>query len=79
MGLLRDSLPYDIDGVVYKVDSLKLQQQLGLCRASRAGRLRTKYPAQEQLTQVLGIEVQVGRTGKLTPAMEIQRQCSWAA
>ena len=71
MGLLRDSLPYDIDGVVYKVDSLKLQQQLGFVSREPRWAVAHKYPAQEQLTQVLGIEVQVGRTGKLTPVAKL--------
>jgi DNA ligase (NAD+) len=63
----RDSLPYDIDGVVYKVNSLALQQQLGFVTREPRWAVAHKYPAQEQMTQVLAIDVQVGRTGKLTP------------
>jgi DNA ligase (NAD+) len=63
----RDRLPYDIDGVVYKVNSLVLQQQLGFVTREPRWAVAHKYPAQEQMTQVLAIDVQVGRTGKLTP------------
>lgn len=71
MGKLRDSLPYDIDGVVYKVNSLPLQQQLGFVSREPRWAVAHKYPAQEQLTTVLAIEVQVGRTGKLTPVAKL--------
>ena len=71
MGRLRDSLPYDIDGVVYKVNSLPLQQQLGFVSREPRWAVAHKYPAQEQLTTVLAIEVQVGRTGKLTPVAKL--------
>ena len=71
MGKLRDSLPYDIDGVVYKVNSLILQQQLGFVSREPRWAVAHKYPAQEQLTTVLAIEVQVGRTGKLTPVAKL--------
>jgi DNA ligase (NAD+) len=71
MGRQRDALPYDIDGVVYKVDSLALQQRLGFVSREPRWAVAHKYPAQEQLTQVLGIEVQVGRTGKLTPVAKL--------
>ena len=67
MGASRDSLPYDIDGVVYKVNSLALQRQLGFVTREPRWAVAHKYPAQEQLTSVLAIDVQVGRTGKLTP------------
>ncbi|MDR6537727.1 NAD-dependent DNA ligase LigA [Variovorax soli] len=67
----RDALPYDIDGVVYKVDSLELQRQLGFVSREPRWAVAHKYPAQEQLTEVLGIEVQVGRTGKLTPVAKL--------
>lgn len=70
-GKLRDSLPYDIDGVVYKVNSLALQQQLGFVSREPRWAVAHKYPAQEQLTTVLAIEVQVGRTGKLTPVAKL--------
>ena len=68
---LRDTLPYDIDGVVYKVDSVQLQRQLGFVSREPRWAVAHKYPAQEQLTQVLAIEVQVGRTGKLTPVAKL--------
>lgn len=71
MGKLRDSLPYDIDGVVYKVNNLQLQQQLGFVSREPRWAVAHKYPAQEQLTTVLAIEVQVGRTGKLTPVAKL--------
>jgi DNA ligase (NAD+) len=68
---LRDALPFDIDGVVYKVNSLALQQQLGFVSREPRWAVAHKYPAQEQLTTVLAIEVQVGRTGKLTPVAKL--------
>ena len=71
MGRERDALPYDIDGIVYKVDSLALQRQLGFVSREPRWAVAHKYPAQEQLTEVLGIEVQVGRTGKLTPVAKL--------
>lgn len=71
MGKQRDSLPYDIDGVVYKVNSLALQKKMGFVSREPRWAVAHKYPAQEQLTTVLGIEVQVGRTGKLTPVAKL--------
>lgn len=68
---LRDHLPFDIDGVVYKVNSLALQQQLGFVSREPRWAVAHKFPAQEQLTTVLAIEVQVGRTGKLTPVAKL--------
>ncbi|MGJ7544171.1 NAD-dependent DNA ligase LigA [Variovorax sp. LT1R16] len=70
-GRTRDALPYDIDGVVYKVDSVALQRQLGFVSREPRWAVAHKYPAQEQLTEVLAIEVQVGRTGKLTPVAKL--------
>ncbi|MFN3496559.1 MAG: NAD-dependent DNA ligase LigA, partial [Hydrogenophaga sp.] len=71
IGAVRDQLPYDIDGVVYKVNSLALQQQLGFVSREPRWAVAHKYPAQEQLTTVLAIDVQVGRTGKLTPVAKL--------
>ncbi|MDM0111091.1 NAD-dependent DNA ligase LigA [Variovorax sp. J22R133] len=71
MGRARDGLPYDIDGVVYKVDSLALQRQLGFVSREPRWAVAHKYPAQEQLTEVLAIDIQVGRTGKLTPVAKL--------
>lgn len=71
MGKQRDSLPYDIDGVVYKVNSLALQKKMGFVTREPRWAVAHKYPAQEQLTTVLAIEVQVGRTGKLTPVAKL--------
>ena len=71
IGASRDQLPYDIDGVVYKVNNLALQQQLGFVTREPRWAVAHKYPAQEQVTRVLGIDVQVGRTGKLTPVARL--------
>ena len=71
IGQTRDALPYDIDGVVYKVNSLALQKQLGFVTREPRWAVAHKYPAQEQLTTVLSIDVQVGRTGKLTPVAKL--------
>jgi DNA ligase (NAD+) len=71
IGAMRDQLPFDIDGVVYKVNSLALQQRLGFVTREPRWAVAHKYPAQEQLTTVLSIDVQVGRTGKLTPVAKL--------
>ena len=71
VGQQRDSLGFDIDGVVYKVNSLALQRQMGFVTREPRWAVAHKYPAQEQMTTVLGIEVQVGRTGKLTPVAKL--------
>ena len=69
---LRDALPFDIDGVVYKVDELALQQRLGFKSREPRWAVAHKYPAQEQSTLLRDIEVQVGRTGKLTPVAKLE-------
>ena len=71
MGQARDQLPFDIDGVVYKVNRLDWQRQLGFVTREPRWAVAHKYPAQEQLTTVQAIEVQVGRTGKLTPVAKL--------
>ena len=68
---LRDKLPFDIDGVVYKVNDLGLQQRLGFVTREPRWAVAHKYPAQEMMTEVLAIDVQVGRTGKLTPVAKL--------
>ena len=68
----RASLPFDIDGVVYKVNSLAVQDELGSLAREPRWAVAHKYPAQEELTEVLAIEVQVGRTGTLTPVAKLK-------
>jgi DNA ligase (NAD+) len=67
----RAGLPFDIDGVVYKVDDRALQAQLGFKSREPRWAVAHKYPAQEQTTRLEGIEIQVGRTGKLTPVAKL--------
>jgi len=68
----RDALPFDIDGVVYKVNDRALQQVLGFKSREPRWAVAHKYPAQEQTTVLRGIEIQVGRTGKLTPVAKLE-------
>ncbi len=72
VGQQRDSLGFDIDGVVYKVNSLALQRRMGFLTREPRWAVAHKFPAQEQFTTVLGIDVQVGRTGKLTPVARLK-------
>jgi DNA ligase (NAD+) len=72
MGAARETLPYDIDGVVYKVDSRALQARLGFVSREPRWAVAHKYPAQEQMTLLLDIDVQVGRIGTLTPVAKLQ-------
>jgi DNA ligase (NAD+) len=72
MGQRRDNLPFDIDGVVYKVDRIALQRRLGFVTREPRWAVAHKYPAQEQITLLRDIEIQVGRTGKLTPVAKLE-------